>query len=76
MTHHAIEEMAEDQLDIHDVESAILSGRLTKTEKEDPRGTKYTVVGLSVDGQILIGTVGRFTGTGRYLIITVYAIEE
>lgn len=76
MTAHAMEEMAEDSLDILDVETAILHGRLVSTEREDPRGTRYTVHGTGADRTTPVGTVGRFTGTGRYLIITVYEITE
>ena len=76
ITAHAIEEMAEDALDIVDVETAILNGRLVNTEHDDPRGTRYTVQGIGADGITPVGTVGRFTGTGRYLIITVYEIME
>jgi len=76
MTSHAIEEMAEDLLDFTDVETAILRGKLIKTEKSDPRGTKYTVYGFGTDDVTLVGTSGRFTGTGRYLIITVYEVTE
>jgi len=76
LTAHAIEEMAEDALDIVDVETAILNGRLVKTERDDPRGTRYTVHGSGADGITPVGTVGRFTGTERYLIITVYKITE
>ena len=50
ITAHAIEEMAEDALDIVDVETAILNGRLVKTERDDPRGTRYTVHGIGADG--------------------------
>jgi hypothetical protein len=39
MTAHAMEEMAEDNLDILDVEHAILSGQIVQAEKDDPRGT-------------------------------------
>ena len=74
MTGHAVEEMAEEELDFIDVESAILNGRLIKTEKDDPRGTRYTVHGTGADGSTLVGSVGRFTETGRYLIITVYEV--
>ena len=74
MTSHAVEEMAEDEFDIIDVEASILRGRLVKTERSDPRGTKYTVHGTASDGTTLIGTVGRFTIPGRYLIITVYEV--
>jgi hypothetical protein len=34
MTMHASEEMAEDALDIVDVETSILNGRLVKSEKD------------------------------------------
>jgi hypothetical protein len=76
VTAHAIEEMAEDALDVIDIETAILNGRLVKTDRDDPRGTRYTVHGIGADGITPVGTVGRFTGTGRYLIITAYEIME
>lgn len=76
MTAHAIDEMAEDALDVVDVETAMLNGRLIKTERDDPRGTRYTVHGIGADGITPVGVAGRFTGPGRYLIITVYAITE
>jgi hypothetical protein len=76
MTGHAVDEMAEDGLDLVDVEAAILKGRLIKTEKDDPRGTRYTVQGTGADEMTPVGTVGRFTETRRYLIITVYKMTE
>ena len=76
VTAHATEEMAEDALDVVDIETAILNGRLVKTDRDDPRGTRYTVHGIGADGITPVGTVGRFTGTGRYLIITAYEIME
>jgi hypothetical protein len=76
VTIHAVEEIAEDKLDLIDVETAILNGRLIKTEKDDPRGTRYTVHGTGADGITLVGATGRFTETGRYLIITVYEVTE
>lgn len=75
MSAHAMEEMAEDGLDIDDVEQAILNGRIARIEKYDPRGTKYIVEGIGSDGLTPVGVVGRFTSTGRYLIITVYEIS-
>jgi hypothetical protein len=68
--------MAEDALDIVDIETAILNGRLVKTDRDDPRGTRYTVHGIGADGITPVGTVGRFTSIGRYLIITAYEIME
>jgi hypothetical protein len=72
MSAHAMEEMAEDFLDILDIEAAALSGTLSRMEKVDPRGTKYVVVGLAADTRTPVGIVGRFVGDGRFLIITVY----
>ena len=40
MSVHAADEMAEDNLDILDVEQAILGGQVVRIEKNDPRGTK------------------------------------
>ena len=75
MTVHAMEEMAEDNLNILDIEHTILDGQISKIEKGDPRGTKYVVEGLAVDGQTPVGTVGRFANE-RYLIITVYEVTS
>ena len=61
ITVHAIEETAEDKLDFIDIEMAVLNGKLTRTEKDDPRGARYTVHGTGADGVTLVGVVGRFT---------------
>jgi hypothetical protein len=76
MSAHAMEEMAEDLLTILDIEEAILNGQVIRVEKDDPRGTKYVVVGTAVDRQTPVGVIGRFSSTGRYLIITVYEVTE
>lgn len=76
MTAHVVEEMAEDRFDFIDVEKAILNGKLIRTERNDPRGARYTIHGIGSDGVTPVGTVGRFTGTGRYLLITVYEVTE
>jgi len=74
MTVHALEEMAEDGLDIVDMEHAVLAGRVVRIERDDPRGNKHVIEGMAANGVIAVGVVGRFTGGGRYLIITIYAI--
>lgn len=76
MSAHAMEEMAEDMLTILDVEEAIFTGQVIRVEKDDPRGTKYIVVGTALDQQTPVGIVGRFATSGRYLIITVYEVTE
>jgi len=74
ITFHAIEEMAEDNLGILDVESAILGGKIVKRQKNDPRGTKYVMQGAGENHSTRLGVVGRFKETGTFLIITAYAI--
>jgi len=76
MSVHAAEEMAEDDLDILDVEQAILNGQVARRQKDDPRGTKYVVEGLATDGKTSVGVVGRFLSSERYLIITIYEISK
>ena len=76
MSAHAMEEMAEDGLDILDVEQAFLNGRIARVEKDDPRGAKYVIEGTGVDQPTPVGVVGRFTGNDRYLIITLYEIND
>jgi hypothetical protein len=76
VTKHAIDEMAEDGLDIVDVETAILNGTIAKTQKGDPRGVRYTIHGIAADGITRVGSPGRFTDTGRYLIITAYEVND
>ncbi len=48
---HGMEEMAEDMLTILDVEVAVLNGQIVRLEKDDPRGTKYIIVGTALDRQ-------------------------
>ena len=74
MTYHAVEEMAEDELGILDIESVFLSGKVIRRERDDPRGIKYVLRGMARSRAISIGVVGRFKETGIFLIITVYRI--
>lgn len=76
MTFHAMEEMAEDDLDIVDLECSILNGDVVRTDRDDPRGTKYVVKGVAVDELTPVGTAGRFTSVERYLIITAYKVTD
>ncbi len=76
MTVHAMEEMAEDNLDIVDIEQALLTGQVVRNEKDDLRGTKYVVEGFAADTETPIGVVGRFQGSERYVIVTVYEVGK
>jgi len=76
MTAHAMEEMAEDNLDIVDIEHVILSGQIIRAEKDSVRGAKYVIYGAAIDPDIPVEVVGRITTSGRFLIITVYEITD
>jgi hypothetical protein len=76
MSAHAMEGMAEALRTIEDIESAILSGRVSRIEKDDPRGTRYTIERVAMDRQTPVGVVGRFASSGGYLVITVYEVPE
>jgi hypothetical protein len=71
-TEHAYEEMDEDNLDVLDVEAAILTGEIHQVLTNDPRGTRYVVVGNATDQQTVVGVVARFVEHGQLLIITIY----
>ncbi len=73
LTPHAILEMREDQLDVLDVESAILTGRIERVFENDPRGPRYEVIGKACDQFTTVGVAARFVGS--LLIITVYEIR-
>jgi hypothetical protein len=60
MSAHAMEEMAEDLLDIVDIENALLHGQIIRVERGDPRGTKYIVEGMAIDQSTLVGVVRCF----------------
>lgn len=66
--------MAEDRLNIVDVEHAVLTGRIAQIHRQDPRGNKYVIEGMAMDGGTLVGVVGRFSSRDRYLVVTVYRI--
>lgn len=70
LTPHALLEMREDGLDVVDVESAILTGTIERVFEDDPRGTRYEVLGKACDTESTVGVVVRFAGS--LLIITVY----
>lgn len=74
LTDHANEEILEDDLDVLDVETSILNGVLKRKEGSDPRGTVYTIHGTGTDQETAVGTVGRFTASGQYRVITVLKV--
>jgi uncharacterized protein DUF4258 len=71
---HFLEEMANDDLGLADIEMAIANGHIRRRFTKDPRGTRYEVVGPATDGRE-IAVVCRIKETGKLLFITTYALE-
>jgi len=75
LSEHAYDEMDQDRLDVLDIESAILTGRIEQTLTKDPRGTRYVVVGTATDEATEVGVVVRFVEHEQLLVLTVYEIK-
>ena len=75
LTEHAHDEMDEDDLDVLDVEAAILTGHIEQTLTRDPRGTRYVIMGTATDEATLVGVVVRFVEHDQLLVLTVYEIK-
>ena len=71
---HFFEEMAEDDLIFADIETAIANGRVRRKYKRDPRGTRYEVVGTTIDDRE-VAVICRIKSTGKLLLITTYSDE-
>jgi len=71
---HANEESSEDRFTTDDIKRILLAGDVAQKFTNDPRGTRYKVVGEAADGR-QGAVVCRFLPTGELLIITVYAWE-
>lgn len=72
---HFFEEMADDDLILEEVETAIASGEVRRKFTRDPRGTRYEVVGEATDGR-KIAVICRIRSTGKLLLITTYELRE
>ena len=73
MTTHADEEADADDLNVFDVESAILTGSILRKQEDQETGEwKYLVQGESTDGRVVM-VIAKFGASGELLyIITVY----
>lgn len=71
---HFFEEMADDDMDMLDVESVVLNGRIRRRFTRDLRGARYEVVGPATDGR-QVAVICRIKETGKLLLITTYALE-
>ena len=65
--------MAADNIRLEDIKKAIKSGKVRRKYKHDPRGTRYEIIGKTIDER-KIGIICRIKSTGKLLFITVYAL--
>lgn len=73
MTLHAVEEMEDEGLSILDVEHALLTGKITRRQKdEETQEWKYLVNGRSLSQDELV-VVAKLSPNDKLVIITVYA---
>lgn len=72
---HFFEEMANDDLQLVDIENAILKGRIRRRFTRDPRGVRYEIVGPAMDGR-RVAVICRIKERGKLLFITTYALES
>lgn len=72
---HFFEEMANDDLIFADVELAIANGTVNRIFADDPRGTRYEVIGPATDGR-KIAVICRIKETGKLLFITTWEVYE
>jgi len=72
LSYHAVDEMRDDEFEEEDVEAAILSGRVVRTQKDRLGRRKSTVEGIARDKRRL-RTICRFAdASGKLVIITIY----
>jgi hypothetical protein len=72
MTVHAEDEMNSDGLTIYDVESIVLTGRITERQRDRVLAEwKYLVSGESLAGD-RVTVVTKFSPTGKLVFITVF----
>jgi hypothetical protein len=70
---HFFEEMADDNLTLDDIENAITKGQVRKKFTRDPRGTRYEIVGPTINNRE-IAVICRIKSTGKLLLITTYQV--
>ena len=72
---HANDEMADDLLMSEDIEGILLTGAIARRLTHDVRGTRYVVLGKTLDGREAY-VVCRFWSDEVLLIITAYVKED
>jgi hypothetical protein len=75
ITRHATEEMSRDFLLDVDALRIIETGQVSRTFTDDPRGTRYEVLGRTTDGRRGL-IVARFLPDGTMRVVTSYVPES
>jgi len=75
LTKHAEEEREEDGLEVVDLESAVINGKIVKKLTHNPRGIRYVVRGYATDERI-VRVVCRILASGKLRIVTSYVEER
>jgi len=69
---HAADELEDDELDIFDLESIVLTGEIIERQKDHKTGeAKYVIRGVTL-ANVAGCIVAKFDSVGRAVIITVY----
>jgi hypothetical protein len=76
VTDHAWDEMAEDNLLLVDVETAMLTGDVVREDRREPRGVVYVIEGKATDRETQVGVAVRFNERDNLLVITAYKLDE
>jgi hypothetical protein len=71
VTLHADEEAQDDNVSISDIKHAIENGKIIKKSTNDPRGTRYKLLGETFDGRLL-NIVLKFNSLNEVKLITVF----
>lgn len=72
---HFIEELIDEDMMLVDAETIVLTGKITRRFKGDPRGIRYEITGTTADGR-KSAVICRLKETGIPLFITIYSKEE
>jgi hypothetical protein len=69
---HAADELEDDELDILDLESIVLTGEIIEWQRDHKTGeAKYVIRGVTL-ANVAGCVVAKFDSVGRAVIITVY----
>jgi len=76
VTLHAVEELEDEGLSVLDIEHAVLTGKITRRQKDANTGEwKYLVSGHALSRDVIV-VVAKLSPTDKLVIITIYGDAE